>query len=152
MRVLSLFGIGVVLGGCFNYVPLGSTAPDPGATIRAHLTDSAAAVLAPTVGPGIGALEGRVLRRDESAIELAVSAARFRFGGGSQARYGESLAVPRFGIAAVEQRKLSPLRTALLAGGVVLGGLGILIAADVGSGGGGGGGGGKPPANWTGPW
>ena len=152
MRVLSLFGIWVVLSGCFKYVPIGSTAPDPGTTIRAHLTDSAAAVLAPTVGPGIGALEGRVLRRDGSAIELAVSAARFRFGGGSQARYGESLAVPRFGIAAVEQRKLSPVRTALLAGGVVLGAVGMVLAVDAVAGGGGSSGGtGPPPVRVVGP-
>jgi hypothetical protein len=152
MRVLGLFGISVVLSGCFNYVPLQSTAPDPGATIRAHLTDSASAALAPTVGPGIGALEGRVLSRDDTGIELAVSAARFRFGGGSQTRYGEPLTVPRFGIAAVEQRKLSPIRTALLGGGVVLGGIGLLMAIDISSGGDGGGGVDKPPANWSGPW
>ena len=146
MRVTSLLTASVLLSGCFQYVPVQPVAPEPGTTIRAHLTDSASAMLAPAVGPGIGALEGRVLRGDEAGIELAVSAARFRFGGGSQTRYGEPLTVPRFGIAAVEQRKLSPMRTALLAGGVVLGAVGLVVAVDPGGGGGGQGGGNKPPA------
>ena len=145
MRIASLLTVSVLLSGCFQYVPVQPVMPEPGTTIRAHLTDSASAMLAPTVGPGIGALEGRLLRRDEGGIEMAVSSARFRFGGGSQTRYGEPLTVPQFGIAAVEERKLSLGRTALLAGGVVLGALGFVIAVDAAGGDGGGGGRNKPP-------
>jgi hypothetical protein len=100
-----------------------------------QLTDRGTADLAHLLGPSVGAVEGRVLAADDSALTLAVLLTRRRDGVESFWR-GERVTVARGQVAWLGTRSLARGRSALLAGAVVAG---AALAAGTLSGGLGGG-------------
>ena len=126
MRVL-VFVLGILAApGCFGYVPVGSP-PDPGAHLRATLSDRGTADLAPSLGPSVAAVEGRLVSHSEDQVVLAVSSTMLH-NGVERFWNQEQVAVPRDLLATLQTRRLSRSRTVLFTGGLLAGGL-LLNAA-----------------------
>jgi hypothetical protein len=107
--------------GCFTYVGVDPGAIVPGRDISIQLTDAGTAGLAALIGPGMVAMDGRVVTVDTVGLGLAVTQTTDRHSIDHLWR-GELVIVPRPFVDRIRQRKLSPTRTALL-------GVGILAAA-----------------------
>jgi hypothetical protein len=135
-----------LLGACYRYAPIVSSAPPTGSEFRARLTDEGSVRLTPTLGAQIALVEGRVSSANDSAYVVSVSATTNR----SQVQTfwtGESVTLPRTSIQAIEARTLDRKKTWVIA---TLGLVGGVLAAKIfdlfgGSAGGDGGGGGGPP-------
>ena len=145
--VLGALALGV-LCGCYRYVPMETAAaPTVGTHVRARLTAEGARSLAPRIGEGVTALEGRVVRVEGGDPVLAVARTLRADSVESLWDGGEPVAVPRAAVAGFERRRLDARRTvgaaAIGAGALFL--LGRLIDSLGGSGGGGGGTGTPPP-------
>lgn len=119
MRIRPMLCGLVALGsGCYRYVAVGDGDLLPGVTIAVDLTPLGTDTLARWIGPGMVALEGRLLEADPAELTLGVTAVR---GPGGVESYwkGETVRVPRLGVAAVRERRVSYLRSAL-AGSLVV--------------------------------
>lgn len=133
---------GAVLTGCYQYTPLTTTEPAPGARIAVELTPAGTDTLARFVGPNATAIEGRVVQAAGSDLLLAVSVVRKR-NGEEDFWKGELVSIPGDVISGLRQRRLATARTLLLAGTVAA--LSATVGAAASSGSSGGGGGGGPP-------
>jgi len=105
--------------GCYQQRPVpGPTTP--GTTLIVLLNDRGRAEVAPSVGPEVDRLEGRVLSTTDSTVTLAMRASR-TFGGVETAWTGERVEFRRSGARAFEQRALSRRRTVLTVGAMIVG-------------------------------
>ncbi|HEX7118158.1 MAG TPA: hypothetical protein VF212_05185 [Longimicrobiales bacterium] len=134
-----------LLNACYAYAPVtGEAAPHRGARVRVTLDRPRPVVLTDFAVHDAVVLTGEVIRADERSLLLSASAVASRSGFESRGR-GETVAVPRDQIRSVERHRFSTLRSAALAGIVVL--LGAVVGAVAGGVGGGGAGrpvGGQP--------
>lgn len=125
IRSLSrLAAAGYLAGGCYSYTPVALGAARPGTRLRAELTAVGSDSLARTMGPGITAVEGALLSASPQALTLALRAVRQQ-GQADQIWRGERVSVPTTAIAQVRERRLSRLRTGMVAVGAVLAGVGL---------------------------
>lgn len=106
----------LLLAGCYGYVPAATTAPEPGREVRVSLTDGGTAGLAAVVGPGVVALDGRVVASADSALTLALTGTTRRNGVEDPWR-GERVVVRRDHVASLAERTFSRGRTAAAGAG-----------------------------------
>ena len=136
----SVIPAAVALSACYVSVPVQSSQIEPGTRVRLELTESGTDTLARYLGPGVTSVDGRLVARSDSAFGLSVNQVQLR-NGSDQFWKGESVTIPRVSIASVQERRISKLRSFLLAGAVVAGAVAITSAAA----GANNGGAGKPP-------
>ena len=130
--------------GCYRYTPLPG-APAPEAEVRLRLTQAGSASLAPVLGRGTVAVEGRVAAVTDTAYVLAVSATLkpSETSNVSDARTvwaGEMVNIPRASVASADNRTLDRGHTATVFGvsAVAAAILVKLVVHTLGSGGSGG--------------
>lgn len=126
---------------CQTFQPAEPSGLQPGQTVRVELADSVARAEAGWTGPDRDRLTGQVVRTDRDGLDLSV---RSRVGGASLSPYRDTLSVPASVIRSVQRQRLSALRSAAVAGGVV-GTAALLFSLDIT------GGGSAPPPNGGGP-
>jgi hypothetical protein len=103
-----------MLSGCYTYLPVGAVEPAIGAHVAAALTEAGSDTLARSIGPAITTLRGDVISLGEHEITLAVTSVTDRWGQVASWR-GERVLVPRPAVRELQQRRLSPGRSVLLA-------------------------------------
>ncbi len=126
-------GVCLLAAACQSYAPIPLGAAPSAEAVRVELTAVAAERLAPALGPGVAALDGRVAALAGDTLRLAVSEATLR-NGQTVGWRGERVALALGDVARVRRRRPSAVRTALL-GAAVLGGA-ALAASRVGPDGG----------------
>ncbi len=92
--------------------------PAPESTIRVQLTDSGSAGMRSALGPSVVYVTGRVEGADSSGVALHVGETEAA-GGAVTYWKGERAVIPRSYVAVIEQEKLAPVRTMVLAGAIV---------------------------------
>jgi hypothetical protein len=119
-----------LVSGCYNYQPLSTLDPERGAHVSAELTDSGSVALSRSLGPGLAAIDGRLLALTDRELGLAVVSVRDHRGIEHYWK-GETVTLPRADIATLRQRTLALGRTIFLgiagmgAGLAVLRGFGV---------------------------
>ena len=126
---------------CQTFQPAEPSGLEPGQTVRVELADSVARAEAGWTGPNRDRLTGKVVRTVRDGLDLSVPS---RVGGASLSPYRDTLSVPASVIRSVQRQRISALRSAAVAGGVV-GAVALLIELDIT------GGGSAPPPNGGGP-
>ena len=114
------------LHACYEYAPLATPAPVTGQLVELEVTDQGRVSLADRFGPGLAAVEARVVSQQEN--ELVVNVYRVTQIGGESARWsGETTRFNRSLIGSIKGRQVSKSRTVTVA---VIGALaaGYLIA------------------------
>lgn len=73
-RLLSAAGLGALISGCHEYVPVrdGMSLP-PNITVRATLTDTGVVAVAPVFGPHVRTVEGALVSRADTALVMRVT-------------------------------------------------------------------------------
>ena len=100
--------------GCFTLQPITTgTAPESGTRMALVLNDVGRVALAPTVGPEIDRIEGRLVGADSDGYSIAVEHVYF-LRGGVQIWSGENVRVGRSQVGSVSERRLSKVRTAAM--------------------------------------
>lgn len=126
----------LLLSACYSYAPVQGAAPERGSRVRLHLTEPRDVRLMNVTGNEVVVVSGELIRM--SADTALVSAYSLTSRSGYEfIATGETVRVPRSEIAFIQRRRISPLKSGLLAGAVALGT--SLIAAAVESGDGDGG-------------
>lgn len=124
----SVIPAALALSACYVSVPVQSSQLAPGQRVRVELTDMGSDSLARYLGPGVSSVDGRLVQRSDSSFGVSVSQVQLR-NGSDQFWKGESVTIPRVSIAGVQERRISKLRSFLLAGAVVAGAVLITSAA-----------------------
>jgi hypothetical protein len=133
-----------VMLGCQSYTPVTLSSVPAGTSVRLSLTDRGRVALGQTVGSGVESLEGTVRTVDSGTVQLAVD--RVRGIDGTDRRWNQELVtVPRDAVATASVRKVSIVRSALVAAGLAGG---VLLVTSI-SGENGVGHGGSPPPGST---
>ena len=122
---------------CQTFQPAEPSGLQPGQTVRVELADSVTRARAGWTGPSRDRLTGQVVRTARDGLDLSV---RSRVGGASLSPYRDTLSVPASVIRSVQRQRLSAVRSAAVAGGVV-GAAALLFSLDIT------GGGSAPPSN-----
>ncbi len=136
---------GLLLVGCYNYLPLRRSSLVPSSYLAVTLTESGSEELARYLGPNAFVVRGRYLAATDRGLALSVEAVESRRG--DIARWaGETVVVPGEFVRAVEQRRVSPSKVVLLAGAAVAGFVVTYEAFGPAAGGGPSGGGGSGPS------
>jgi hypothetical protein len=144
MRVrFSLCSVAIVVSGCYSNVPIQLSTAQPNTKLVVALTDAGSDSLARYLGPGVATVNGKLLQNGDDGLSLAVTQVTMR-SGAEQFWKGETVALPKYSVATVQERKISKPRTLLL-GGAILAALFTVKLSGVGSGGAGKGTG--PPSN-----
>jgi len=136
MRPRYLVPILCVLCGCYESVPVELNRVPPGTKMRAILTDAGADTLARYLGPGVQRVDGKLISSTDSNVALSVASVAMRSG---QEQYwkGESISIPRYALATVQQRKINKPRSLLLGGAIIAALASIRLSGVVGGNGGG---------------
>jgi hypothetical protein len=133
-----------VASGCYVYGPAPGDAM-PGTRVLLELNDRGRVGLGNNIGPTGGVVEGIVQSSSDSTYSLLVKRVEY-MNGQSNAWNGEKLIVPKEFVGNARERTLSPSRTWLAAGGVVLAVVAFISSRQLlGFGSGGKGSGGGPP-------
>jgi hypothetical protein len=136
MRVrLSLCLAACVLCGCYQSVPIELAKARTGTKLRVSLTDAGSDSLARYLGPGVETVDGKLLETDQNDMSLAVTQVTMR-SGVEQFWKGETVVLPKYSLATVQERQISKPRTLLL-GGAILAALFTVKLSGVGGGSGG---------------
>jgi len=118
MRLGRLLWIVPLLAGCYEYQPVTTASAPAGQPVRLTLTDAGTADLAPTLGPSMEEVGGKLLDSSGDAYVVALSESRKRNGMEIDWR-GEQVSISKSLVASVQQRKFSATRTGFLTAGVV---------------------------------
>jgi hypothetical protein len=147
MRGFNVITAACLTAACYNYQPLATPTPEPGAYIVATLSDSGSQELARYLGPNVTVVRGRYLGDSERGLLVSVSSVEMERGH-ELAWAGETVALPIAAVSSLQVRRLAAGRSVLLVGAGVTG-LVATTAAFVAGGGGatppGGPGGGPSP-------
>lgn len=108
----------LVFSGCYGSVPIQLSAAQPGTKLVVTLTDAGSDSLARYLGPGVQTVDGRLIQNGDSGLSLAVTQVTMR-SGIEQFWKGETVALPKYSLGTVQERKLSKPRTLLLGGAIV---------------------------------
>ena len=99
---------------CYEYVPIESAAAPIGQLVELRITDPGRVGLAPRFGPGLDRVEGRLVAQRGNDLTLNVLSVRNL--DGQHTRWsGESVELDRGFVGSVKGRKLSVVRTSLVA-------------------------------------
>jgi len=112
--LLCLGFITALLSGCYEYLPVSATPELTGREVQVSLTDSGSAVLAPQVGYGIEAVDGRLVSDSDMRYRVAVTSIRRRDGQESDWN-GESVNIPHSIVSTIMERRFSRARSTLFA-------------------------------------
>lgn len=107
--------------GCYSYLPVQSAPPTGTDAQRTAIVvnDRGRTLLAERVGPLVDQIEGRIDKRENGTITMAVY--RVRDVRGDYATWtGEQVQIPEDAVLGYRPRKVSKVKTALFIGGVVL--------------------------------
>ena len=108
--------------GCYSYLPVQSAPPQSkGADDRVAvvLNDRGRALLTERVGPLVDQIEGRIEKRENGSVTMAVF--RVKDVRGNYSTWtGEQVQIPDEAVLGYRPRKVSKIKTALFVGGVVL--------------------------------
>lgn len=116
-RSLLLLGC-LGLSGCYRVTSLGSArTPDTDSRIVAELTRSGSLDMAPWIGEGASAVEGRVLSASSTEWELALTRVEYE-GSASMPWNGERIVFPVGSLEEVRERQLDNRRSAVFAAAV----------------------------------
>lgn len=105
----------VFAAGCYVSTTTLPGAIAPGQSVHLELNDAGAAALTPVLGPRALALDGRVVARSDTALDLAVTDIT-RIGGGEETWHGATVSVPRSALGRTQTRRFSAVQTALIVG------------------------------------
>ena len=121
-RTTQLLGaacLGVVAGGCHEYIPVRTGTPvPPNTTVRATLTDVGTVALGPVLGPHIRMIEGALVSRTDSALVLRVTQAT-RTDGTEQTINGDQVDLNAGSVQDVGYVRTAVARSAILAAAIV---------------------------------
>lgn len=130
MRRITELSLLIVLAGtsaCYTYTPVQT--PQPGMEVRAHLTTEAAVRRSAGLDEAIMRYEGIVVDVRQGGFSLDVLVARstsvFQ-----DVTIRDTISVDTSELQSLMQRKVSPLRTALLVAGVGVGGFAVVKGID----------------------
>jgi hypothetical protein len=112
--LLCLGLITAVLSGCYEYLQVPVTPNLAGHEVQLSITDSGSLVLAPQVGYGIEAVDGKLISDSDMRYQVAVTSIRRRDGQESDWN-GESVNIPHSLVSAIMERRFSRARSALFA-------------------------------------
>ena len=115
MRVTWLLVATCLTAGCYNYAPLTTPTPEPGAFLAVTLTDSGSVEMARSLGPDVMRVRGRYLSSDDSGLQLSVTGVELKRGDEIFWK-GETVVVPAHYVASLEVRRLAKGKSYLLAG------------------------------------
>jgi len=111
--------------GCFSYVRSEVQAVPVGERVRLHLSADGMTELRDLSSDAEPVVTGTLMRREAGEVVLRISE------GGAYpyaAPLGQDVRIPVGGIVQLEQRRLDPLRTGLMAGGSVALGAAVLLS------------------------
>lgn len=109
-----LAGLGPA-AACYDYHPLTAPSPAPGSYVAATLTAAGSVDLARYLGPDVFVVRGRYLAGSDTGLVVSVTSVELKRGT-AVSWAGETIALPRDAIAALDVRRLAKGRTVLLAG------------------------------------
>ncbi len=112
--LLCLGFITALLSGCYEYLPVPATPDLAGHEVQLSITDSGSAVLAPQVGYGIEAVDGKLVSDTDMRYQVAVTSIRRRDGQESDWN-GESVNIPHSIVSTIMERRFSRARSTLFA-------------------------------------
>lgn len=115
-----------VLSACYDYVRPPRDAPVPGSEVRVALTDAGSLAVAPSVGPRVETVDGRLTSVGADSVVLGATETT-QYDGTESTWRGERVAVPRSAISSMSVRRLNGTKTALI-GVAAVGALVALIA------------------------
>jgi hypothetical protein len=99
---------------CYEYVPVESSVAPVGKQVELKISDPGRVGLAPRFGPGLDRVEGRLVAQRDNELTLSVTNVT-TLEGGSTKWSGESVNLDRGYVRSVSSRRLSPVKTAVLA-------------------------------------
>ena len=102
--------------GCYKYVP--APAPEPGRLIRATVNQQGADALTSRLGPGVLELDGLLLASQPEELSVLVESYQTRLQGTLSAG-NEPLRVPLGHLTTVLERRIDPVRSAILGAALV---------------------------------
>lgn len=106
-----------VVAGCYTYVPVEFSTPEPGRDVRADMTEAGARALVPRFGPGVQELQGMALSARQDSISVLVNAIQTRQG--TMAVDGQPIRLAPPDVTRVYERRLSRTRSVLLGAGLL---------------------------------
>ena len=112
--LLCLGLITAVLSGCYEYLQVPVTPNLAGHEVQLSITDSGSLVLAPQVGYGIEAVDGKLISDSDMRYQVAVTSIRRRDGQESDWN-GESVNIPHSLVSTIMERRFSRSRSTLFA-------------------------------------
>jgi hypothetical protein len=101
-------------GACYEYVPVNSPEATVGKVVELKITDPGRVGLANRFGPGLDRVEGRLVADSENQLTVSVTNTTTLEGANTKWA-GESVNLDRGFIGTVSSRRISPVKTALLA-------------------------------------
>lgn len=106
---------------CYEYVPVESQAESVGKLVELKITDPGRVGLAQRFGPGLDAVEGRLVAQHDNELTVSVTSVKTLEGDNTKWS-GESVSLDRGFVRSVSSRRVSPIKTAILvaAAGAVL--------------------------------
>jgi len=117
----------VVSSGCYQYIPLTPQAAPVGSQVRIELSDRGVVSVEPALGQSVTAVEGTV--RGVAADSLTISLASVqRRGSATQTWAGETIVLKSEEIRTVSERRLSQMRTTVVAASAITLAAGGIIA------------------------
>ncbi|SRR6266566_576044 len=122
MRSLSLLAV-CLTAGCYSYLPLATSTPDPGTGVEVTLTDAGARELERALGTDVLRVRGRYVSTDERGLVVSVTAVETK-SGDFRSWAGETVTLPTADIVSVDVRRLAKGRSILLAG---VGAAGVVV-------------------------
>lgn len=103
------------LAGCYTYIPLAATRPEPGQTFAFELTDQGRAALAAGVGSATDRVEGELVSVTDTAYSVSVARV-VDLRGKVHPWGGETVSLRREYVGSVRERRLSRTRTGFTVG------------------------------------
>ncbi len=132
----------LALTGCYTYTPVRDAPLVRGTPVRAELSAPSDFRLTELTANNVVSVAGEVVRQDPDTLVMSAMWLRAQTGYEFPAA-GETVVIPSYRVASLEQRRLSPARSAAFGGAITLAAV-LLAAALDGSGAAGGGGVGRP--------
>jgi hypothetical protein len=127
----------VLVGACYHFVAVNGTVPADGAAVQVELTAARDVMLQDVTVHNITAVQGRLLAATADSVAVAVTRL-WGLEGRTYEATGIGVSLPREGIAAVREQRLSPARSglAVAAGSAAVVAMILSVRALLGSGGG----------------
>lgn len=100
----------VVLTGCYESIPVGTTTPRAGSEVEVRLSDTGRSSLREVIGPGAATVRGHFQESPKDSLRLSVLGVT-RLNGQEDFWKGEPVGFSRADIAVVSERRISKPKT-----------------------------------------